>query len=271
MRSLTDEGFEQFTEHIKKNYGVNLQHKKLLVAGRLQGHVIKNNFKSLAEYLEFVLADKTGKEAAILIDKVTTNHTFFMREVEHFDYFRDFVLPGLVESEHKRKDLRIWSAGCSSGEEPYTLAMIIDNFFGEKKGWWDTKLLATDISTKVLEEALSGIYLNERLTSLPTSWRMNYFTRIDNERSEIVDRLKNEVVFRRFNLVEKTFNFKRRFHVIFCRNVMIYFDSRTRKELVERLYEHMEPGGYLFIGHSESLMHMKDKFRFLKHTVYQKV
>ena len=144
-----------------------------------------------------------------------------MREVEHFFYFRDKVLPYFT-GRQKDKDLRIWSAGCSSGEEPYTLAMFIDEFFGKEKMWWDSKILATDISTKVLEEAIKGIYSNEEIATLPSPWKLHYFKKIDNENSVLVDKIRNEVIYRKFNLMDRAFPFKRKFHVIFCRNVMIY-------------------------------------------------
>jgi len=155
----------------------------------------EKNFKSFSEYYEYILSDTTGEAVATLVNKITTNHTFFMREPKHFYYFRDKVLPYLLETV-KEKDLRIWSAGCSSGEEPYTLAMIIDEFLGKEKLFWDTKVLATDISGKVLEQASSGIYSSEEVDTLPPQWRLNYFRRIDSEKFIIVDRIRNEVIYR---------------------------------------------------------------------------
>jgi len=270
MKPITEKEFKQLIEYVKANYGVNLAHKKTLIVGRLQNYIVQNNFKSFSDYYEFVVSDKTGKAAAILINKVTTNHTFFMREAEHFEYFRNYVLPSLAAKEHKQKDLRIWSAGCSTGEEPYTLAMIVSDYFGADKRWWDTKILATDISTKVLEEAVEGVYPNEELATLPEKWRRSYFTRLNDEKSSITDKIKNEVIFRKFNLMEEVFPFKKKFHAIFCRNVMIYFDSKTRKELVDRFYEFTEPGCYFFIGHSESLNREETKFKYVLPAVYRK-
>ena len=148
-----------------------------------------------------------------------------MRESEHFVFFRDLVLPYLYKIV-KDNDLRIWSVGCSSGEEPYTLAMIINDFFREEKMWWDTKILATDISRKVLGKAIKGVYTNDAIKTLPPTWKQNYFKKIGNDISEISDIIKKEVIIRKFNLMESLFPFKRKFHIIFCRNVMIYLMTR---------------------------------------------
>jgi chemotaxis protein methyltransferase CheR len=208
--------------------------------------------------------------ASELVNKLTTNHTFFAREVQHFDFFKNKTLPDLVKQCEKNRDLRIWSAGCSSGEEPYTLAMLIADYFGENRAMWDTKVLATDISTKVLNIAKAGIYQNEQLDSLPENWRRNYFKKLDKEKSSVADNIKSEVVFRIFNLMNEAFPFKKKFHVIFCRNVMIYFDSNTKTELVNKFYENTEHGGYLFIGHSESINREESRYKYVMPAVYRK-
>jgi chemotaxis protein methyltransferase CheR len=192
-----------------------------------------------------------------------------MRETAHFNYFKDKSLPYL-ESKVKDKDLRIWSAGCSSGEEPSTLAMIVNDYFGSEKNNWDTKILATDISDSILEKAKKGQYSNEQLSSLPTNWRMNYFNRINKENSMINDKIKADIIYRKFNLMDDKFPFRKKFHIIFCRNVMIYFDNNTKTDLVNKFYEVMEPGGYLFIGHSESLNRENTKFKYVLPAVYRK-
>jgi chemotaxis protein methyltransferase CheR len=270
MASITDKEFKQLAEFIERNYGIHLkEEKKTLVAGRLHNVLVEKNFKNFTEYFEYLTSDKSNEALNTLLNKITTNHTFFMREVDHFYYFRDVVLPYLKETI-KDKDLRIWSAGCSSGEEPYTLAMLINDFFGKEKIWWDTKVLATDISDRVLEIARKGQYLNSNIETIPPMWKNSYFNKIDNEKSQITDKIREEIIFRKFNLMEKKLPFKRKFHVIFCRNVMIYFDSDTKDALVNRFYEHLEPGGYLFIGHSESLNRETTKLKYLMPAVYRK-
>ncbi len=270
MVEITEKEFKQLTEYVKKNYGINLKtEKKVLVMGRLQGVLLDAGCNSFTEYFEYVLADRTGQAVITLIDKISTNHTFFMRESGHFDFLRDHVLPGLKESVHE-KDLRIWCAASSTGEEAYTLAMLLDEYLGPEKSWWDKKILATDISQSALETAVRGIYSDERITPLPVHWKQNYFRRYDEENWIVEERIRNEIIFRKFNLMESFFPFKKKFHVIFCRNVMIYFDNETRDLLVDKFYSHLEPGGYLFIGHSETINRVRSEFQYIMPAVYRK-
>lgn len=271
MLFITDKEFTRLSKFIKSNYGINLsEKKKALVVGRLQNLLFEKNFGSFSQYIDYVMEDETGEAIRTLINRITTNHTYFMREAEHFKYFKANVLPYWREQLKSQRDLRIWSAGCSSGEEPYTLAMTIADYFGSEKVLWDTKILATDISLKVLEQAKRGVYSNESLQSLPEKWLKKYFKKINDEKSVIIDNIKNEVVFRVFNLMNTNLPFKKKFHVIFCRNVMIYFDAATKKELVDRFYDHTEPGGYLFIGHSESLNREETRYKYIMPAVYRK-
>lgn len=230
---MTKKEFRQLADYIRENYGIYLkEEKQSMLSGRLQNLLIEKGFRNFTDYYKYVISDKTEEAAIALINRVTTNHTFFMREEEHFKFFKETVLPDIVKKAGN-KDLRIWSAGCSSGEEPYTLAIIIDEFFGKEKLFWDSKILATDISSRMLEKAQKRIYGNEEIAALPVNWRLSYFSKYDQDRSVISDRIRNEVIFRRFNLMEKCFPFKRKFHVIFCRNVMIYFNNETKWELLE--------------------------------------
>ena len=270
MLNISDREYELLTDYILENYGIKLRNaKRSLVVGSLQNTLLQKSFNSFSEYYDYIVSDKTGEAVANLIDKITTNHTFFMREPEHFYYFRDNVLPYLAGAI-KSKSLHIWSAGCSTGEEPYTLAMIIQDYFGADKALWDTKILATDISGKVLETAKKGEYRHKDIEAFPLYWRTNYFKKLGNDRSVVADEIRNEVIFRSFNLMNSSFPFKKKFHVIFCRNVMIYFDVQTKKELVDRFYDFMEPGGYLFIGHSESLNREETRFKYVIPAVYRK-
>jgi chemotaxis protein methyltransferase CheR len=166
--------------------------------------------------------------------------------------------------------LRVWSAGCSTGEEPSTIAMIIDEHFQEEKVLWNTKILATDISGKVLEIARKGRYSNENVSALPGIWILNYFNKADTENSILTEKIRNDIVYRKFNLMEEVFPFKNKFHVIFCRNVMIYFDNKTKINLVNKLYELTEQGGYLFIGHSEALNRGETRYQYVMPAVYRK-
>lgn len=271
MISLKDEEFVQLAGYIKANYGIHLKdEKRTLLSGRLNRTLEEKNMSDFSEYYSYILSDKTGIAENDLVDKITTNHTFFMRESEHYEYFRENLLP-YFEKTIKEKDLRIWSAGCSTGEEPAVLAMIIDEYFEFNKINWDTKILATDISNRVLEIAKEGIYTNENLSPLPPAWKLNYFKYYDDERSKLVDRIKDEIIYRKFNLMNETFPFKKKFHVIFCRNVMIYFDNITRYNLINKFYEITEDGGYLFIGHSESIQRDETKYKYIMPSLYRKI
>lgn len=270
MLSITNKEYRLLADYIRRNYGINLkEEKKALVIGRLNSEVRQMDFTNFSAYFDYLLADKSGAALRRMIDRITTNHTFFMREEEHFHFFKNTALPYLV-SNARDKDLRIWSAGCSTGEEPGTLAMLIDEYLGREKALWDSKLLATDISGKVLHIASRGIYENEKLKKLPSHWRLNYFKKLDGEKSILIDRIRKEIIYRKFNLMDEIFPFKRKFQVIFCRNVMIYFDDRTRKNLVNKFYEFTEPGGYLFIGHSESLKRADTRYKYIMPAIFRK-
>lgn len=269
MVLIKDDEFIELVTFIKSNYGINLFEKRTLVTGRLQQILAEKNLNSFSEYLKYIKSDQTGKAISALVNRITTNHTFFMREKEHFNFFQAQVLTGL-KTIVANKDLRIWSAGCSSGEEPYTLAMIIADFLGVERKLWDSRILATDISEKVMEIAIRGIYPNEQLQVLPEEWRRKYFVKHDSDSSQVIDEIRENIIFRQFNLMNPVFPFKKKFQVIFCRNVMIYFDSETRRQLVNRFYEQTEPGGYLFIGLSESLRREETPYKYIRPSVYRK-
>lgn len=271
MVPITTTEFKKLTEFIKNNYGIYLkEEKKMLICGRLHNVLLKGGFRNFTEYYQYVINDNTGMAVNTLINVITTNHTFFMREADHFEYFKDTILPNMKKNNTDR-DLRIWSAGCSSGEEAYTLAMIIDDFFGNDKKLWDTKVLATDISDKVLAEARCGKYSKEKVEMLPKLWKLKYLKNCGVDHVAIEDEIKNEVIYRKFNLMDDKFPFRKKFHVIFCRNVMIYFDNNTKNELVKKFYDFLEYGGYLFIGHSESIQREATKLTYLKPAIYQKL
>lgn len=270
MIKITEQEFQKLSKFIKENYGINLkEEKKSLVTGRLGNTLIKMGFKSFDKYYEYIVSDTTGKAISDLINKISTNHTFFMREAAHFNFLKQFVLPYL-KTTVRDYDIRIWSAGCSSGQEPYTLAMIIDEFFGTEKSKWNTDILATDISSQALEKAKQAIYTKEEIEPLPQNWNKKYFKLCNIEHYCVTDEIKKQLIIRKFNLMDKNFPFRKKFHVIFCRNVMIYFDVQTKLELVEKFYHNIEVGGYLFIGHSESLGKNNKGFRYIQPAIYRK-
>ncbi|WP_250278267.1 CheR family methyltransferase [[Clostridium] colinum] len=269
MQEMTDKEFLLISNYIKDNYGINMDgDKKSLVYSRLKSILDKNGLKNFTEYYEYLTKDKTGNAAITFIDKMTTNHTFFMREIDHFDFLKQKVLP-YIESNEKNKDVRIWCAGCSSGEESYTLEMILTDYF-KNKGNWDTELLATDISSQVLKKAIKGVYTKDQIKPLSEEWKKNYFYDINDKQVSVVDSIKSKITYRKFNLMEPKFPFKKKFQVIFCRNVMIYFDDETRTKLIKKFYDASEKGAYLFIGHSETLNNIKTDYEYIMPAVYRK-
>ena len=269
MKDITDAEFNKIRSYIKTNYGINLgDEKKSLIYSRLRATLVKGGFENFTEYFEFLMRDKSGESIINFVDRVTTNHTFFMRETDHFDFFKNTVLPYLEDTYRSQKDLRIWCAGCSSGEESNTLQMLMQDFFDNKN--WNTELLATDISTNVLDKAVHSVYPNDRVDTLPEAWRRKYFRKFDDNNSEVVEQIKKNIIYRKFNLMEPRFSFKKKMQVIFCRNVMIYFDNVTRDQVVQKFFEATEKGGYLFIGHSESLTHTATEYKYIMPAVYRK-
>lgn len=269
MQTLSDDEFYKLSNFTKTKYGIDLSQKKAMVEGRLRSFLPSRGYDKFSHYFQYLINDHTGNEASALVNRLTTNYTYFMREIKHFDYFRDTILPYLVATD-KDRDLRIWSAGCSSGEEPYTLAMILNDYFGKSGLYWDKKILATDISLQVLEIALRATYSDEQIKDLPPRWKMQYFESVENGEKRLIQSIREEVIFRKFNLMETYFPFKQKFHVIFCRNVMIYFDNETKRQLINRLYDCTAPGGYLIIGHSESINRKETKYHSVMPAVYRK-
>ncbi len=269
MQTLSDVEFDKLSNFTKSKFGIDLSQKRAMVEGRLQSFLPSRGYDKFSSYFQYLLNDKSGNEAAALVNRLTTNYTFFMREVKHFEYFRDTILPYLA-STVKDHDLRIWSAGCSTGEEPYTLAMILHDYFGKSRLFWDTRILATDISSQVLDIALQAIYSDVQIKDLPGRWKMQYFESVGKGEKRLIESIRKDVIFRKFNMMEPHFPFKQKFHVIFCRNVMIYFDDETKRRLVNRLYHCTAPGGYLIIGHSESINRKETGYQFVIPAVYRK-
>ena len=193
-----------------------------------------------------------------------------MREPEHFDFFKGVVLPWIKKKEAADKELRIWCAASSTGEEAYTIAMIILDYFGLEKEAWDTQILATDVSTAVLEQAIKGIYTQEQINPLPQAWKRRFFRKIPDEDCFIItDELKREVLYRKFNLMS-VFPIKKKMHAIFLRNVLIYFDDNTKLSILKKIYDCLEPGGYLFLGKTETINRQVVPFKLVSPAVFRK-
>ena len=266
---LSESEFKRIVFFVKSHYGIDLSQKQVLVNGRLETYFQRKGYSDFEEFMAKAEEAPRGTEAEELINVLTTNHTYFMREPIHFQYMQKVVLPYLKRKEAGEKDLRIWSAAASTGEEPYTLAMVLMDYFGLEHGEWDTKVLATDVSTRVLEQAAAGIYSREQIEPLPERWKRRFFEIHSGGECRVREELKREVIFRRFNLMDP-FPFKRRFHVVFLRNVMIYFRDDVKYRLLDKIYEFMEPGGYLFIGTTESLDKSRTAFEYVEPSIYRR-
>jgi chemotaxis protein methyltransferase CheR len=249
--------------------------KKELIRARLAKRLRHGNFNTFSEYMKHVLEDKTGKEFSVLIDSLSTNLTSFFREGQHFEFLRSRFLPSLMEEKAKRSNFRIrtWSAGCSSGEEPYSIAITLLDAV-EGRGRWDIKVLGTDISTSVLEVAKMGVYDKQRVNPVSPMQRQKYLVSSQqNKRSvfEVGKALRDVVLFKYLNLMgDWPINPHGGVDFIFCRNVMIYFDKPTQENLVNRFWNLLAPGGVLFTGHSESLTGINHKFKYIQPTIYMK-
>jgi chemotaxis protein methyltransferase CheR len=290
--TLSDADFERISDVVYRHCGINLHDgKKELVRARIAKQMRVGGFDSAAGYVDHVLADPDGDAFYDFIDSISTNLTSFFREVGHFHHLTDVFLPALLAKRRKANSgrVRAWSAGCSTGEEPHSLALTLldalERFGPPAPGCaWDVKLLATDISTRVLRKAKAGRYSKDRVSSIPAAMRSQHClpvgaaggsgraaaaARGEEQMFEMSPAVRRLISFRYLNLMEP-WPFAGPFDFIFCRNVMIYFDKPTQQKLVGRYFDVLEPGGLLFTGHSESLTGIAHKFRYVQPTIYQK-
>ena len=273
---LSDKEYREIAAFVHKTAGINLMDgKKELMRTRLSKRMRALKFTNFKTYFQYVMHDNTGEEIVFLLDALATNLTSFFREPQHFQFMAKELLPRWEQQRRAQNShrLRIWSAACSSGEEPYTIAMVVldkSPYFGHGG---DFKILGTDLSTKVLNMAQQGLYGSERTKAIPTQYLQKYLTRSDSGKGDRMYRMNDEVkkliAFRRFNLMDPL-PFKGPLDLIFCRNVMIYFDKETIAKLIEKYYNVLGRGGYLFIGHSESLSGFKHPFKYVGPCIYLK-
>jgi chemotaxis protein methyltransferase CheR len=263
--SLSAPEFEQFRRLAYDKFGLNLTTaKQELVAARLGKKLRELKIPSYRAYYDQVMADRSGESLVALIDALSTNHTSFLREASHFDYLIAHVLPGL----RQRTAIDIWSAPCSTGEEPYSIAVTLLEKLGlpPKPA---LRIRATDISTRALAVAKKGAYTSDRLGSLAPALLKKYFTSAGPGLFEVIPEVRRMIEFERVNLIEPLHG-SRVFPIIFCRNLMIYFDKPTQERMVSNLVQFLEPGGYLMIGHSESLMGVRHSLQYVQPAIYRK-
>lgn len=258
--------------HSRINLGAD---KKELVSARLGKRLRATGLTTITDYCRYLQGPKAGEELPHLIDVISTNHTYFFRENAHFDFLTQTILPELMAKRAAARwpKLNLWSAACSSGEEPYTLALVLDQFFGRQAAAWPWQIDATDISNPILKKAQEGIYKADAVDKIPPAQLRTFFqegTGLLAGSFKVKPELQKNIRFRQLNLLGASLPFTEPFQVIFCRNVMIYFDRPTQEELVTRLTRLLVPGGYLLVGHSESLTGIKHTLESMKPAVYRR-
>lgn len=268
--AFTQQDFEFISKLVYDRTGIVLaEHKRNMVYSRLSRRLRQLNFQTFGEYIAYVQGPAEKEEMGNLVNAITTNLTSFFREGHHFDHLRDKVLEPLLSAPSPTKRLRIWSAGCSSGAEPYSIAMVLAACL-EKHAGWDAKILATDIDTNMLDRGASGHYRAQDLENIPQIYRkyIDKMKRPGEDGIVMKPVIRKLVHFRRLNLLEP-WPIKGPFDVIFCRNVVIYFDKETQSKLFARYAKLIKPDGYLYIGHSENLFKVTDQFKLEGKTIYR--
>ena len=264
---MTDRDFDQIRETAYSLTGIKLSdHKKNMIYGRLARQLRRLRMRDFNQYLSMLKKGDQNEEIAF-INAITTNLTSFFRENHHFEYLKNSAFPNIILKNSTAKKLRIWSAGCSTGEEPYSIAMVVKSMPQFRN--WDVKILATDLDSNVLQKASNGEYSPERIENIPHEYK-KYFDEIQSSGNvRVVNNVRELVRFRQLNLL-RDWPMKNSFDIIFCRNVVIYFDAETQRVLFDRYANILKPKAYLFIGHSESLHNITDRFDALGRTIYEK-
>lgn len=269
---LSSRNFKRLSTYIFDYSGIKMPPNKItMLEGRLRRRLRATGLSTFDEYCNFLFdRDGLARESIYLIDVVTTNKTDFFREPNHFDYMYDVALPALRDKGIRR--IRTWSSACSIGAEPYTMAMVLENFRSQANGP-DYSILATDLSTEVLEKARRGVFPAEMIDPVPPEMSSRFVMQARDPGRRIVriaPQLRSKIGFMRLNLMDKTYGVGEQMHMIFCRNVLIYFDKKTQQHVLTQLCDTLKPGGYLFIGHSESITAMDLPVRQLANTVFIK-
>jgi len=270
--TLTDGEFNQIRKLVIEHTGISLSDaKRNLVYGRLSKRLRKMKIDDFGSYISLLKSSEGKDELANFTNAITTNLTSFFRENHHFEYLKSNVLPELLRLNADTRRIRIWSAGCSTGEEPYSIAMTVREMIPASKDW-DIRILATDLDTNVLAHAKAGVYSLERINNLSKPRLKRWFLRGRGEQSDSVKvraELQNMITFKQLNLMEP-WPIKNQFDIIFCRNVVIYFDKPTQKVLFKRYHDVLQDHGHMFIGHSETMFKVSDDFKLIGNTTYTK-
>ena len=272
---LSNNQFERIAAYIENEIGIKMPpSKKIMVQARLKKRLRELNMVSFEDYLKYVFS-KEGMSSEIIhvFDVISTNKTDFYREPTHFKFLTDVVLPQFAK-QNTNKKFKVWSAACSSGEEPYTIGITVSEFL-EGNQRFDFEVHGTDISTQILKLAVNGIYTESRVKpAIPDYLMRKYFMRsrdLTKKTYRVVPELRNKMKFSRLNFMDETYALPEKYDVAFCRNVLIYFDRPTQEKVVEKITRYLKPGGYFFHGHSESLMGMDLPLKCVKPTIFQKI
>lgn len=271
---LTDEDHRRVARFVERVAGIQLpQHKRQLIETRLRKRLKVNGIQKISDYLDFVFSDLGKQEQSALIDVITTNKTDFFREPGHFEYLIRVIDKHLQQGYYQLKPLYIWSAACSSGEEPYTLAMLLSEV-QQKQVDFDFRIKATDICSTVLAQAKNAVYRADRIEPIPVNYRKMFLLKSKDPSKNIFRMspvLRSKVDFGLFNLINDDYPSESQFDMIFCRNVMIYFNEQDRSNVIRQLVSCLTPGGLLFLGHSETIGNQRSNLRAVSPTVYQRV
>ena len=277
MVTLSHADFNRLKELIYARCGIRMNEtKKTMIEGRLQKRLKILGLQSFSLYCEYLFSRQGfDEETVFMINEITTNKTDFFREPAHFEYLTRYALPELMRVERftVRRPLAVWSAGCSSGEEPYTLAMVIKEFSQKTGVELPFTILATDISTNVLEKARLAIYEEEKVLPVPPELKRKYLLKSKDPNKKIyrvIPGLRENISFRRLNFMDGDFGFREHMDIIFCRNVIIYFDKPTQEKLLNRFCDYLSPDGYIFMGHSETVLGMDVPLAQVASTVYRR-
>ena len=269
MIRFTNEEFTQLTTYMSSQYGIDLSKKKILAECRMNGELEKRGNISMGEYMRQMAEDRTKQLEAILLNRLTTNYTYFMREPKHFDFLRENILSNLTP-EWGRLSYQIWCAGCSSGEECYSLAMILQDYKDQGRWLPPFSIVGTHISEQALAVARNGRYPARELENVPVLWQQKYLAMDESGNSfEIGHAIREKVRFQHMNLLKPSVGLGQ-YDLVLCRNVMIYFNEESRKKLIDKLYRALKPGGYLFVGHTELLPRNHELFEYVCPAVYRK-
>lgn len=271
---LSTSEFNKLSEFIYTNYGIKMPPvKKIMLQSRLQKRLRVLNMKTFKEYVEYVFSKNGQFEEIIhMMDVVSTNKTDFFREPVHFDFMNNELIPTVINSGNAPRHLfKIWSAGSSSGEEAYTLAIVMEEA-KEKFTGLDYSILGTDISTKMLQAGANAIYKEQRIESIPLNIKRKYFLKSKdrtNPTVRLIPRLRQKVIFKRLNFMDQSYtDIKETFDIVFCRNVLIYFDRETQEKVINKLCQKLKSGGYFFLGHSESITGFDVPLKQIKPTIF---